>query len=103
MPQLRFLPCQQPKAPLVDLACLLVSGLPLKNTILKSCPPEQQSSMSYHHHSKGFMSMAGERGEEMVHDLSRLTHLHLEFGRSHYFLLGPEQKNEHRKGLEEMH
>lgn len=95
MPQLRSLPCQQPKASLVDLACL-------KHTILKNCPPEQQSSMSCHRHSKGFMSMARER-EQVVHDLSRLTHLHLDFGRSHYFLLGPEQKNEHRKGLEEIH
>lgn len=47
--------------------------------------------------------MAGERGEQMIHDLSRLTHLHLDFGRSHYFLLGPEQKNEQGKGLEEIY
>lgn len=36
------------------------------------------------------------------YDPNRLTHLHLDFGRSYYFLLGPVQ-NEHNKGLEEMH
>lgn len=45
--------------------------------------------------------MAEERGEFMT--LSRLTHLHLDFGRGHDFLLGPVQRNEHRKGLEEIH
>lgn len=72
--QLRSLACQPP-APVVGQAA---SWYNLKNAILESCLPVQQSSTSCYGQLTGFTCMAG--GWRMVHDQSRLTHLHLDFG-----------------------
>ena len=53
-----------------------------------------------HNHSGDFLSIAS---GQLAHGPNRLTHLHLDFWGSYYFLLGPVQRKEHRKDSEEIH